>query len=142
MAPTRPMPTTPRVLLKTSACVLLAIPFALVQGGVCLGYVPGQGQHHGDGVLGCGDGISAGGIENDDPLFGRSLYIHIVYAHTGSAYYSEPFRGIDDISRYLGSAADYQGIVVWDLLDELLWREVGDNIDISTRLQSLHAILC
>ena len=113
-----------------------------MQRGIGLGDVPGQGQHHGDGVLGSRDGVSAGGVEHDDAFLGGGLHVHVVDADTCSAYDFEPVRGFDDIGRYLRPAANDQGIVFSYLLDELFRREVGDNINVGSRLQPLYSLFC
>src|SRR5947208_2459279 len=43
-----------------------AVPLAALQAGARERDVPGQGHHHGDGVLGGRDGVAAGRVHDDD----------------------------------------------------------------------------
>ena len=82
-----------------------------------------------------------GGIEDYDSLLGGSLHIDIVYSHSGSAYDLEPICCLDHIGSDLGPTAYDQCIVVLYLFYELLGREVGNDINLCSRLKPLHAFL-
>ncbi len=76
-----------------------AFPFAGVQ--ACRGEwdVAGQGHHHGDGMLGRGNGVAAGRVHDDDAAPRGGGDVDIVDAHAGTndgpqfARLFEQFRG-------------------------------------------------
>ena len=63
-----------------------------------------QGQHHGDGVLGRGDGVAKRRVHDNDASAGSGCQVNIVNANAGAANDFEVFGGGHDIG--IGRVAD------------------------------------
>src|SRR5207244_13362754 len=67
-----------------------SFPFALADADVCGGDVPGQGQEHGDGVLGGADGGAAGGVQCPDTAASGGGDVDVVHTDAGANNGLEP----------------------------------------------------
>ena len=54
-------------------------------------------------MLGRGDGIAAGRVDDHDSFFGGRVHVHVVQPHAGAADHLEFFRGFDDFPRQLSA---------------------------------------
>ena len=71
--------------LQLNACVLLAVPLALLEGFVGNRYMARHSHHHGTGMLGGSNGVAARGVDNNNALVGSGSNINVVHAYTGTA---------------------------------------------------------
>ena len=55
-------------------------PFPGFERGIGLGYVAGQGEHQGDGVLRGGDGVAGGRVDHGNTGAGCRRYIYVIDA--------------------------------------------------------------
>ena len=94
-------------------------PLAAAKGLVGLGYVPGQGHHQGDGVLGGGNGVACRGVHHRYALSGGGFQVDVVDAHTGAANHLELLSGVYHLGRGLGLAADHQRLILPDYGEKL-----------------------
>ena len=79
------MPINPkRFTLQFGAGKLGPLPFAGFEAGVSLRDVAREGQNHGHGMFGGGNGISTGNVHDDHALTAGRRHIDIVDAHAGA----------------------------------------------------------
>ncbi len=95
-----------------------APPFAPLQRLVGLGNVAGQGQHQGQRVLGGGHGVADGRVDHGDTGAGSRVQVDVIHADAGPADYLEPAPRLNNLSGDLGFAANHQGIVFPDSLQQ------------------------
>ncbi len=62
-----------------SAREAFLVPFFFFHGGICLGYISGEGHHHGNGVLCSGNGIAPRGVHHHDAMLTGCLGVYIIY---------------------------------------------------------------
>ncbi len=74
------------------------------------------------------------GVGHDDALGGGRGHVDVVDADAGAADDLEVLAGLDDLPGHLGLAADDECVIVLDLLDELLLRELGLHVDLHAGL--------
>src|SRR6202012_3098086 len=86
-------------------------PLAGLGGGVGRRQVAGDGEHHGDGVLGGGDRIAERGVHDDHPLGGGGGDVDIVDPDAGPGDHLQPGGGGDDVLVDLGARADGEGVI-------------------------------
>ena len=108
-------------------------PFARLHGGRRLGDFPGQGEHHGDGVLARGDRVAAGGVHDDDPPLARGGDVHVVEAGAGPPDDLQVFGAVDDPLRHLGGAADHQAVILLDDAFQFVRGEVRHDVHLDPR---------
>ena len=96
-------------------------PLAGAGAGGGFGDLPGQGEHHGDGVLGCCDGVAEGGVHDHDAAGGGAFDVDVVDADAGAADDAEAGGGVQQFLRDLGCGADREAVVVGDDGAEFCW---------------------
>src|SRR6185312_12548657 len=94
----------------------------------------GQGEHHGDGVLGGGDRVAEGGVHHHDAGGGGGRDVDVVHADAGAADHLQPGGLGDDVLVGLGGRADGQAVVLVDDLDQLLLGKAGLHVDLDAAL--------
>ncbi len=90
------------------------LPLAGLGGGVGGGDLPGDREHHRDGVLGRGDGVAEGRVHHDDALGGGRRNVDIVDADAGTTDHLEAVGGLEQLGRHLGGRADRKAVIVAD----------------------------
>lgn len=70
-----------------------------------------------------GDRVAAGGVHDDDTVFGGGLDIDVVDADSGAADDLEVLGGLEDLGGDLGLAADDQAVELGDDLDQFILLE-------------------
>ena len=107
---------------------LLTVPFAGLHARIGLGNKAGGREHQREGVLRGRDRIAAGGIHDDDAVFGGRIDVDIVDADACTADDLEILGGFKDGRGHLGLATDHQSVELGNDLDQLLFLEAGlDN---------------
>src|SRR5439155_12045837 len=82
------------------------LPFALADADVGGGDVPGQGQEHGDGVLGRADGVAAGRVHDHDAAASGGGDVDVVHADAGANNGLEPAGILQQFGGDACAAAD------------------------------------
>ena len=116
-----------------------AVPFAFLNGLMCLRNVTSHSHHHSNGVLGSSHSVAFRGVEYDDAFSGSGGDIDVVNANAGTADNLQAGGGFNNLFGYLGHAAGYQAIVIVDNLDKLLRLHVGHYIYIKVFAQQSYA---
>ena len=107
-----------RLAGQLSADKLAFLPFAAVQAGVGRRNVPGQGHHHGDGVLRRADGVASRRVHDQDAAPGGGGHVDVVDADA-RPHHDSQFAGILQHSGGdLCIAADHHPIGRLDRLDQ------------------------
>ncbi|RDX79026.1 hypothetical protein CR513_40599, partial [Mucuna pruriens] len=105
---------------------------------VGLGDVPGHSGEERDPVLGGGDGVGSGRIDDQAAMLGGGGQIDVIDSDAGSAYDLEPAGGgLEDLARDLGAAAHDERVAERDLCAEFLGTEVVGAIHVGEVLQKL-----
>ena len=94
-------------------------------------------EHHGDGVLGGGDGIAEGRVHHDDAALGGGRHVDIVDADAGAADdLAACVRGGEHLLGDLGGRADGEAVIVADDGEQLLLvlAEIGQVVDLDAAL--------
>jgi len=120
---------------------LRPLPLLLLQRGIGLRDVPGEGEHHRHGVLGCGKSISLGRIRHDDALLRGRFHVDIINTCPCTADEPEPPPSIDDPCGYIRAAPHDESIILPDYLHELILGEVGFDIDRALPAQNFQAFI-
>lgn len=89
-------------------------------------------------MLGRGDGIGRGRIDDEAAVLGSGGEIDVVDPDAGAADYLEAAGGgLEDLSGDLGAAPDDEGVAEGDLSAELLLAEVVGAVDVGEAPQEL-----
>ena len=117
--------------VELHALEFFAVPLAGLHAGVCLRDIARNGEHQGEGVLGGGDCVAAGGVHDNHAVLGGSLDVDIVDTDSGTADDLEVLGGLENLGSDLGLAADDQPVELWDDLDQFILLEAGfdDHLD-------------
>ena len=105
-------------------------PLSLAEGGGGLGDVPGQGKHHGQGMLGRRHRISAGGVHHHDPFFRGGLLIDVVHADPGPPDDLEPAGTFKHALGHPGAASNSEAVEFSD--------DPGEGLGVRGRLVVVH----
>ena len=97
-----------------------ASPLAGMHGSIGGRNVASHRHQQGNGVLGGGDGIALGGVDDDDATFGGSIEVDIVDADTGAADDLEIRCSLDDLAGDAAGTADNDGLVGADRSPQLI----------------------
>ena len=89
-----------------------ALPFTLLQGRVGPYDVPGQGEHHGHGVLSSRDDVGRRGVHDQYAAASGRLDINVVDAHARPADHFQVLPGLHHVGGDLGARADDQRVIV------------------------------
>jgi hypothetical protein len=116
------------LVVDLGAHELVLLPLARLHRGRGLGDLPGECKHHGDGVLGRGDGVPARGVHDDDAALACGVDVDVVDPDAGPPDDLEVVGPIDDLLRDLRGAADGKAVVVLDNPLELVGREAGHHV--------------
>ena len=92
--------------VELAALEAAAIPLAAGERCVCLGHVPAEGEHQGEGVLGRRDRVRLGGVRHDDAALGGRLDVDVVDTGPGTADHLEPLGARDQLRRELRGRAN------------------------------------
>ena len=88
------------------------LPLAGLGRGIGGGKLAGDGEHHGDRVLGSGDRVAEGRVHDDDTATRSGRDIDIVDADTGATDDLEVGRGGNQLFRRLGGGTDRETVIV------------------------------
>ena len=105
-----------RLLAQLDAHELRALPETGVQRAVGRREVARQREHHRDDVLGRGDGVAGGRVEDEHAVPRRRLDVDVVDADTGASDHAELGRRGEHLGGDLGLAAHHERVVVADAL--------------------------
>ena len=100
--------------------------------------MPRQGRHQGEGMLGRGDVVALGRVDDHDAPGGGRGHVDVVDPDARPADHAQLARGIEDIARHLGSAADHQPVSVANLRQELGRRCIRQIHDLDSRSRLEH----
>ncbi len=76
-----------------------------------LGDLAGEGEHHGDRVLGGGDRVAVRRVHHHDAARGGGAHVDVVDADAGAADHLEVGRRLQQFARHLGGGADRQPVI-------------------------------
>jgi len=96
------------------------LPLAGMGRRIGLRYLPGEREHHGDGVLGGRDRIAKRRVHHDDAATRRRGYVDIVDADAGASDDFQPGRGTDQLLRHLGGGAHREAVILIDDFQQLV----------------------
>ena len=91
-------------------------PFASDQRGVRLGDVPAQRQRQRQGVLGGGDRVRLGRVDDHDPALGGRVDVDVVHAGSRPADHLQPRAALDQVRGQLGGRPDHDPVELADPL--------------------------
>ena len=106
------------------------LPLAGLGGGGGLGDLAGQGEHHGDGVLGRGDGVAVRRVHHHDAAGGGGFDVDIVHADAGAADDFQVGGGVEQFLGDFGGGADGEAVIVADDGAQVGGGEAGFQIDL------------
>ena len=127
--------------LQLNACVLLAVPLALLEGFIGNRYMARHSHHHGTGMLGGSNGVAARGVDNNNALVGSGSDIDVVYAHTGTADNLQILGSRNNLGCNLGGGAHNQRIVIRDNSQKLIGWQLVPYIALKLILQNVYSHL-
>ena len=130
-----------RLLRDLHALEVAALPRALAQRGVRRRNVSGAGQHKPERVLGGGDGVGLRGVGDEDAALGGGLDVYVVHPDARAADGLHVVGALYYVRRHLCGAADYEAVVLADLLQKLLFGEVEQHVHLEVLLEQLYAAL-
>jgi len=82
-----------------------------VGGLVGLRYLAAEGEHHGDGVFGGGNGVAERGVHHQHAAFGGGGDVDVVYAYSGAGgYFKRAFGGLKYFLGKSGGRADNDAV--------------------------------
>jgi hypothetical protein len=112
------------------------LPLAGLGGGVGGGDLAGDGEHHGDGVLGGGDRVAEGRVHHHDPARGGGGEVDIVDADAGAADDLESVGLLQQRGGGLRGGADGEAVIAADRGGQRLriLAELGAEIDVDAAL--------
>ena len=116
---------TERLFVELVADVFLAVPLAGPHARMGLGHMPGQREHHRQGMLRGRDGVALRRIHHQDSPLGGRGHIDVVDTDAGTADDLEPGRRGDHVGRHLCARTDHQSVVVADAGLQVLGRHAG-----------------
>src|SRR5918998_1650147 len=90
-------------------------------------------------MLGGGYRVALRGVGDDNAALGGRLYVNVVHADAGAAYGLEVVGLLQDLSRYLGGAADYEAVVRTYLLQKLVRAQVQEDVHLEVLLEERDA---
>ena len=105
-------------------------PLAGFGGGAGFWDLAGEGEHHGDGVLGGGDGVAVRGVHHHDAGGGGGFDVNIVHTDAGPADHLEVAGGVEQFARDLGCGADGEAVIRADDGAQFSGREAGFHVDL------------
>ena len=104
----------------------LLFPFTCFHGSGGLRNIPGQGQHHRDGVFCRRNGITTGTVHHHDTAPVGCFQIHVIKPGSRPGDEFELGGGFDDLCGHFGGTPDDNGLyVLLKFLDQLLFRQPG-----------------
>ncbi len=108
------------------------LPLAGLGGDVGGGNLPGDGKHHGDGMLGRGYRIAEGRVHHDDAALGGDRHVDIVDTDAGAADDAQLLGGGEHLLGDLGGGADGEPVVIADHGEQLflVLAEIGQVVDL------------
>ena len=109
--------------VEFGALEAFAVPLSGFHAGVSHGDFAGDRHEEREGVLGGGDGVSAGGVHDHDAALGGCIDIDIVHANAGAADGFEVLGRGNDVGADLGLTADDEGRILGDYLEKLVVRQ-------------------
>ena len=129
--PILPQPIRPSVLAVSSTPMKRFFShFAGFGRSAGLGNLPRQREHHGDGVLGGGDGVAVRRVHHHDAARGGRFEIDVVDADAGAADHLEIGRRVQQLLRHLGGGAHRQPVVRRDDRAQIGRRKAGLHVDL------------
>ena len=132
MPPMLPQPMIPKRLgVKLHPHEAVLLPLAGLGGEVGFGHLAGQGEDHGDGVLGGGDRIAEGGVHHHHAGGGGGGDVDVVDPDAGAADDLQALGGGDHILVRLGGGADGEAVVLVDDFQQFVFGEpdLGVGVD-------------
>ena len=130
LAPDPPQPEhAERLVVELVADERLALPAPGLQAGVGARDAPQQRQQQAERVLGGGDRVRPGGIEDHDAPLGRRGHVDVVGAHARARHHPQrPPRG-QQVGGHPRLAAHDQRVVARQGAAQLVGREPGAHVD-------------
>ena len=110
------------------------LPFAGLGGFVGGGNLAGEREHHGDRMLGRGDGVAVRRVHDDDAALGRRGHIDVVDADAGAADHLQIRCGGKDLGGHLCRGAHGEAVIVGDGRLEVGRLQAGADIDLNAAL--------
>jgi hypothetical protein len=131
-------------VVELDSLELLLLPLARLHGRSGLGNVSCQSDEERDGVLGRGDRVAAGRVDDDDAPPAGGGHVHVVDADPSATDHLELLGRLQHLRRHLGAAANQQALRVPNRLEEIRVAEIGrvDDLDPSGPLENLEALGC
>ena len=117
------------------------LPLARLGGGVGGGDLAGHGEHHGDGVFGCGDGIAKRCVHHDHATARGGGNVDVIDANARAADDLEAGRLLQQLCGDLGVGADGEAIIIADDFGKfiLVLAEIGLEVDLHAMIfENLH----
>jgi hypothetical protein len=107
----------------------------------CLGLrnVAAQGQDQRERVLGRGDRVGLGRVDDHDPPLGRGPHVHVVHTSAGAPDHLEARRAADQVRGELGGGPDHDPVELADSLPELPVGEPEPDLHVEVLAQELDA---
>ena len=94
-----------------------------------------RADEQGEGVLGGGDGVAAGGVYDDDAALGGGVEVDVVDARAGAGDDLQAARVREGVGRDLRLAAHDEALVAGERLAELVRGQARAYVDVSALLQ-------
>jgi len=113
------------LVVKLDALQILSVPLSAAHGGVRLRNLARHGKKKRKCVLGGGDSVTAGRIEDDDAALGGGFDIHIVNAHASAAHHSQRSSCLQNGGIHFCFAAYDDGAEAGDKFQKLRLGEAG-----------------
>ena len=130
-----------RLLAQLDAHELRTLPETGMKRTIGCREVAGQREHHGDDVLGRGDGVTGGRVEDEHAMPGRRFDVDVVDADAGASDHAQPGRRGEHLGGDLGLAANHERVVVGDTLAEHARLEPRDHVNLARGAQTRDAVL-
>ena len=100
-----------------------------------------QREEQRDRVLGSGDDIAAGRIDDEDSFSRRRRHVDVVDSDAGATDDAQLAAGFEDRRRDIRLAPHDQRVEIWDELDQLGLRQLADHRHLARSPQPRQAIL-
>ncbi len=121
-----------RLPVELDPAVRRALPAPLLQRGVRLRDVTGEGDEEPDRVLGRRDDRRLGRVRDDDAPPGRGLDVDVVDPDAGAADHLQPVGALEELGGQLRRRANDDRVVV---ADPVLERRVAVQVDVEALLE-------
>ena len=120
-----------------------SVPAVFDEALICGGEVSRQAEHQRQGVFGGGNGVSAGGVHDDDALPRGRLAVDVVHADAGPGDRPQALVSLQGVGGDFHAAAADGAVGFEEGLSQVLAFQAGadDDFDVSGRLEQVEAVL-